>query len=583
MSDARVGSPEDDAAPELDLDDEQRKAVEASERAIAVLAGPGSGKTRVLSYRTRHLLQNDPGSNALLLTFTNKAAAEMKARALDVAVVSSDRIWASTFHTFGMRILRSHGVLVGINPEFEIADSDDQKDLVVQATARAGTKDWATRWGYLRVRRQPVEEEAVARWGAAYEELKRSDDLLDFDDLLVFTADLFEQHRAVAQAYGSQYTHLLVDEFQDTNAAQFATVRALCEFATSISLFADDDQAIYQFAGAEATNVQQFAAELDTREYPLRTNYRCREAIVEVANRLIAADPHASGRRMRAKHAGGEVRTAEFSTVEREADELATEIEGLIRDGTTPGEIAILVRARFRIRLLLEQLEARGVPVSNWLGASFETEERRALGSALCAVRGRLNDRQAKRFFEFLEVDDLDERDPVAILESVDRPASAPLIELRNIVWSGGDISAVVEQANVAVCAARPHLAAAMANLVEVIRGFAQFDAEFSLEHLLAELALGAVGGAPTATGGVKIATLQSTKGLQWPHVYIVGLEDGRLPSFRVETEEQMREERRICFVGVCRAEHRLTLTRTDWYFTHRQRPSPFLEEMGLA
>lgn len=567
---------------ELELDDEQCKAVEATERAIAVLAGPGSGKTRVLSYRTRRLLQNDRESKALLLTFTNKAAAEMKARALDVAVVSSDRIWASTFHTFGLRILRNHGELVGVSPDFEIADSDEQKELAEEATARAGTKNWATRWSYLRVRRQPVEEDAVARWGAAYEALKGSEDLLDFDDLIVHTADLFGQHRAVAESYGGQYAHLLVDEFQDTNPAQFAIVRTLCEFATSVGVFADDDQAIYRFAGAEAANVQQFAAELEAKTYPLTMNYRCRDEIVKVANRLIAADTQASGRRMRARYPGGEVRTLEFPTVEREAHELADEIEELIGDGVAPGEIAILTRARFRIRLILEQLEARGVPVSNWLGASFETEERRALGSALCAVRGQLSDRQAKRFCEFLEIDESDERDPVAILEGVDRPACAPLLRLREIVWAGGDIAAVLEQVNIGVCTAKPLLERPMANLVEVIRGFTRFDAEFSLEHLLAELALGAIGGAPTATGGVKIATLQSTKGLQWPHVYIVGLEDGRLPSFRVETEEEMREERRICFVGVCRAEHRLTLTRTDWYFTHRQRPSPFLDEMGL-
>jgi len=271
------------------LDCEQRAAVEATEKAIAVLAGPGSGKTRVLSYRARHLLQQDREAKALLLTFTNKAAAEMKARALDVAVVTSDRIWASTFHTFGMRVLRAHGDLLGLDREFEIPDDEEQGELQELAARRAGTSNRERRWSYLRLRRQQAHESEVVRWAQAYEEQKREQRVFDFDDLVVYAADLFEQHAALAQAYGTQYPHLLVDEFQDTNPAQFPIVRVLAEHAKTISVFADDDQAIYQFAGAEAKNVRRFVDELDATEYPLTTNYRCREEIVKVANRLIAA------------------------------------------------------------------------------------------------------------------------------------------------------------------------------------------------------------------------------------------------------------------------------------------------------
>lgn len=565
------------------LDCEQRAAVEATEKAIAVLAGPGSGKTRVLSYRARHLLQQDREAKALLLTFTNKAAAEMKARALDVAVVTSDRIWASTFHTFGMRVLRAHGDLLGLDREFEIPDDEEQGELQELAARRAGTSNRERRWSYLRLRRQQAHESEVVHWAQAYEELKREQRVFDFDDLVVYAADLFEQHAALAQAYGTQYPHLLVDEFQDTNPAQFAIVRVLAEHAKTISVFADDDQAIYQFAGAEAKNVRRFVDELDATEYPLTTNYRCREEIVKVANRLIAADDEASGRRMTARYSGGEVRSVVFDTIDVEARELADEIEQLLGEGVQPAEITVLARARFRIEPLAAELDRRGLPVSNWLGAAYQPEERRTVGICLSVVRGRLSDRQAKRLFEFLTVNDIEERDPVAVLDAYRHvPACTHLIELRELVWGGAELRAIVDKAREAAIAVDPTLGGPMATLVEAVEGFARYDADFTLEHLLGELALGSVGGAPTAAGGVKIATLQATKGLQWPHVYVLGLEEGKLPNYRAESEEAIREERRICFVGVCRAEEHLTLSRIKWYSVHRQKPSRFLAEMGL-
>jgi DNA helicase-2/ATP-dependent DNA helicase PcrA len=262
-------TPAPDAGATDDLDDEQRDAVESDERAIAALAGPGSGKTRVLSYRARRLLIEDAGSRALLLTFTNKAAAEMKARALGVAAVTSGRIQASTCHTFGLRLLRSHGELVGIDPDFEILDRDDQETFAAEVAHAAGVGARRARWSYLRLRREQAIEQSVAAFGEAYEAAKRAEHVVDFDDLIVYTADLLEQRGEVAEAYGTRFRHLLVDEFQDTNAAQFAIVHTLCEHVATVSVFADDDQAIYQFVGAEAENIRRFIAALGAREYPL--------------------------------------------------------------------------------------------------------------------------------------------------------------------------------------------------------------------------------------------------------------------------------------------------------------------------
>ena len=278
-----------------------------------------------------------------------------------------------------------------------------------------------------------------------------------------------------------------------------------------------------------------------------------------------------------------EVRSVVFDSIEIEARAVADEIEELLADGVHPASIAVLTRARFRIEALAAELDRRDVPVSNWLGVAYQPTERRTLGICLSVVRGRLTDRQARRLFEFLAVNEIEERDPIALLGTFEHvSACARLAELRELVWGGAELRAVVEKACEAAVTVDPALAEPMARLVGAAEGFTRYDANFTLEHLLGELALGSVGGAPTAVGGVKIATLQATKGLQWPHVYVIGLEEGKLPSYRANSDEELREERRICFVGVCRAEERLTLSRIRWYSVHAQRPSRFLAEMRL-
>ena len=281
---------------ERQLDEEQRAAVQATETAIAVLAGPGSGKTRTLSHRARHLLRTDPGSRALLLTFTNKAAAEMKARAIGVAAVSSDRIDAGTFHSFGARLLRDHGEMIRLATDFEILDELEAAEFAEGVAASSGTRNLLRQWQHNRLR-QVANSSAVAAFGQAYQSAKLAEEVVDFDDLVVLTAELLEQHDELAQAYGGRYAHLLVDEFQDTNAVQFKIVQALSAHATSVSVFADDDQAIFRFVGAESANIRYFAEELGATEYPLTCNYRSRQKLVDHANALIARDPRASGRR----------------------------------------------------------------------------------------------------------------------------------------------------------------------------------------------------------------------------------------------------------------------------------------------
>jgi DNA helicase-2/ATP-dependent DNA helicase PcrA len=572
------------SAREDDLDPEQAAAVSSDVKAIAVLAGPGSGKTRVLSFRARRLLGLDHGSRALLLTFTNKAAAEMKARALGVSNVTSDHISASTFHTFGLRVLQSHGDLTPVGREFETLDETEISELTAEVAAEVGLPNYYYQWSYHRLRRQEPSNPGVRRFADAYEAAKRARGVADFDDLISYTAQLLIENAAIAEAFATRWPHVLVDEFQDTNAAQFAIVRALFPAAKSVSVFADDDQAIYRFAGAESENVRRFLTELSAKEFPLTINYRCREAIVSRANRLIAADPSASGRQMRAHHAGGEVRVLQFGDQREESVELADEIAGLASDGVHPWEIAILGRAAFRVTPLMHELNNRGVLINNWLTHTYDTPERRTLKTCLAIMRGAMSERQARHLRELLKLDDGESRDPEEILRPhASRPPVAGLLAARELAWQGIRPSEVVRAVEGAIRQMDPELADRIAIIAEDTASFEIADPDFTLDHLLAELTLGSVGGPPTAGGGVKVATLHRTKGLQWPHVYILGLEDGRMPDYRATSSGNIAEERRTCFVGVCRAEHVLTLTHTRSYSGRRLAPSPFLAEMGLV
>jgi DNA helicase-2/ATP-dependent DNA helicase PcrA len=562
------------------LDLEQQAAVEATEHAIAVLAGPGSGKTRVLSYRARALLKRDRKASALMLTFTNKAAAEMKARALRTAAVPSSRIHASTFHSFGQGLLRAHGEVVGISPDFEILDNHDQEELAAEAAAAIRGRSKLREWGEVRRKREEPSRQ-VLQFGEAYEAAKRREAVVDFDDLLVYTAELLANEPAITTAYGRRFSHLLIDEFQDTNAVQFAIVSALAKHAASVSVFADDDQAIFQFLGADAQNVHRFIRELGAKEYSLTVNYRCRDAIVKHANRLIRADAQSSGRQMRAHRPDGVVSLRTFATPEREADTLAAEIAAKIASGCKPESISVLVRSGWRAEHLVRALAANEVPVSNWLDLSQETRERRLLRACLSVSRDTLNNRHCHRLIDFYGLPKSKERGTEAFLQPhKGKPGIQELLEVRKLSKENGSLEEVLQLVHTSVEAVDEEMAFYLRSVLDDVRAFMKQDPDFSLEHLLEELSLGSGTGAPTEGGGVKVASLHRTKGLQWPHVYIVGLEEETLPDFRAKEEEDVRQERRLCFVGVCRAEEELTVTRSRQLRGYAKDPSRFLAEM---
>jgi DNA helicase II / ATP-dependent DNA helicase PcrA len=562
------------------LDDEQLAAVEASEPAIAVLAGPGSGKTRTLSHRVRHLLSENINDAALLLTFTNKAAAEMKARAVATAAVTSNRLQASTFHTFCAEVLRSHGELVGLSSDFEIVEASEANRIARECSNISG---FPHKWSNARLRRLDVPPD-IAEAGNRYELAKRAENIVDFDDLVVYAAHILEQHDDVTRAFAGRFPHILVDEFQDTNAVQAALIHALAVHARTVSIFADDDQAIFGFAGAEAENIHRFVKRAGAREYPLARNYRSGRVIVDVANALIAASPSASGRRMRAAREGGAVEHQTYATAELEATDIAGQIARAVGAGTPASAIAVLARAGRRADGILHALKLHSLPVSDWRGETHTSEGRRLLAACLATVRGTLNARQTQVLCGLMGVDATGKCDTEAFLELHARePLAQGLNRMRDLVFAGATAHDLARAAREAVAAQRDAFGPVLDDMVESVRHFQEYDPEFSVEHLLAELALGSIGRAPTEGGGVKIASLHRTKGLQWATVYLVGLEEGHLPDSRSITEKELAEERRLCFVGVSRAEQRLVITRCGIVRGYACTPSRFLAEMKLG
>lgn len=568
---------------EVDLDDEQLRAVEASERAIAVLAGPGSGKTRTLAHRAAYLHAQVGSDRVLALTFTNKAAAEMKSRALSASSVASDRLRAGTFHGFGMEFLRGHGGAVGIGSDFDVVDPEEAQEIAMAAAAATSIDDHLARWNYCRLRCLEIDGPEL-EFGQVYEAAKREAAVVDFDDLVVYPGQILRENDNLAAAYAARYHHVLVDEFQDTNAAQFQTVRALAPYTSTVSVFADDDQAIFRFVGAEAENINRFVDQLEAVVYPLTCNYRCRNQIVGRANDLIAADPNPSGRIMRANVEGGEVHRRTFASTAEEARILGKEIEDRLGSADRlPGEIAILVRSGHRASELVDDLTARSVPVSDWRGDTYDSSARRVFTTGMAVLRGKLSDRQAIRLCDLMDEPAPDERDTHALLMSLShKPLASGLLDVRESAFAGAPASQIASHVQELLELEVPEAAAGLRHLAAAVADFEAYDSEFSLDDLLADLVLSGGGRSPTASGGVKVASLHKTKGLEWPVVYLLGLEEGHSPDRHAESAAEIADERRLCFVGICRAEDELNVTFSQRLRSYGKRPSRFLSEMQI-
>ena len=624
----------------------QRKAVETTEGPLLILAGAGSGKTRALTHRIAYLIEEKGVNpwNILAITFTNKAAGEMRDRVDRLVSFGAESVWVSTFHSACVRILRRHIEGLGYTTNFTIYDGDDQKTLMRQILKRLDMDPKTYREKAVLSQVSSLKNELVsfeeysaraagnfrdsqvAEIYTAYQEELKKNNALDFDDLLVKTVELLQSDRDVREYYQNRFQYIMVDEYQDTNHAQFKLIELLAGKHGNLCVVGDDDQSIYRFRGADIRNILEFEA-----EYPgaqvirLEQNYRSTKTILEAANQIISNNEGRKEKRLWTENEEGEkLRICAFETGADEAEAIAGEVASLhipYRD------IAVLYRTNAQSRLLEERFVHKNIPYQVVGGVNFYQRKeikdilaylktidsgmddlavqriinvpRRGIGATSIGKVMNFAGAHNLRFYEALKESDLIDtlgkvhgkiKGFVDVIENLRAQASAlDLPDLIEAVIRDTGYEDELKNDDAVSVQAR------MENIQELINKAADFsirakEKEDLLGRFLEEVALVAdIDRTSEEEDRVLLMTLHSAKGLEFSRVYIAGMEDGLFPSGKsvnAEDDSLLEEERRLAYVGVTRAKKALVLTWSRRRMVNGEsrwcKPSRFLEEIPV-
>ena len=599
----------------------QREAVFTTEGPLLVLAGAGSGKTRALTHRVAYLIEEKGVKpwNILAITFTNKAAGEMRERVNQLVDFGADSVWVSTFHSLCVRILRRFIENLGYTTDFSIYDSDDTKTLMKQIF-----KDLEVNQKVLKERGvlgvissaknemiSPEEfllsakadgDSRLQRIGELYMEYQKrlkKNNALDFDDLLVKTVELFQAKQEVLEYYQDRFRYIMVDEYQDTNTVQFKLVSLLAAKYRNICVVGDDDQSIYRFRGANIKNILSFEETFPgAKVIKLEQNYRSTKMILDSANEVIKNNAGRKDKTLWTENEVGE------RPVFREFGSSFDEAEWVVRDIVKKGgpwkDYAILYRTNAQSRLFEEKCIAYNLPYRLVGGVNFY--QRKEIKDILCYLKTIANSRDdlavqriinvPKRGIGAMSVARVNmfamEND-MSFYEALERVQAVPGIgkaalkigvftdqigEFRKMLREEKTIKDVIE-AVLEKTGYREELKeegeveaeSRLENIEELINkavSYWESADEPSLSEFLEEVALVAdIDSMDESEDRIILMTLHSAKGLEFPYVYLVGMEDGLFPSMMslMEGPEALEEERRLCYVGITRAEKRLTLT----------------------
>lgn len=634
------------------LNKPQKEAVFHTEGPLLILAGAGSGKTRVLTHRIAYLIEEKGVNpwNILAITFTNKAAEEMRQRVDSLVGIGAESIWVSTFHSMCVRILRRYIDRLGYDNRFTIYDTDDQKTLMKEVCRKTDidTKRFKERMLLSVISSAknemilPEEFELnaggdfvqlkIAKVYKEYEAQMRANNALDFDDLLVKTVQLLETQPDVRENYQERFRYIMVDEYQDTNTVQFRLVSLLAGKYRNLCVVGDDDQSIYKFRGANIRNILDFEKEFsDAKVIKLEQNYRSVGNVLEVANSVIRNNKGRKEKTLWTDNEKGEkIRLRQFDTAYDEAQFIAEDIKDETAQGANYSDHAVLYRTNAQSRLLEEKFVAMNIPYKIVGGINFYS--RREIKDVLSylktidngkddlAVRriinvpkrgiglttiNRIQESAAARgigFYDALSAPDL--------IPGIGRSASkldsfAALIEYfkgRSEESGVTDLlTEVIEKTGYteSLEADDPEeLEARVQNIDELVSKAAAYEESCSdrgerptLSGFLEEVALVAdIDSVAEDRDYVILMTLHSAKGLEFPHVYLAGMEEGLFPSYMSisgDDPEELEEERRLCYVGVTRAEEKLTLTCARMRLVRGERQynsmSRFIKEMPSA
>jgi len=622
------------------LNPQQREAVLHVEGPVLVLAGAGSGKTRVLTHRIAHLIATHgvPPGQICAVTFTNKAAREMRERTARLTGASQE-LWLTTFHSLCARILRRHAKRIDRRADFTIYDESDQRTLLRRVAAELDLDDklfpaarllaaidQAKNDGHtpadLRSTATDAGARIVADVYARYQELLLANNALDFGDLLLCTVQLFRHDATLVAHYQDQFRHLMVDEYQDTNRVQYEILRLLAAKHRNVCVVGDDDQSIYRWRGADLRNILDFEADFPgARVLRLEQNYRSSKHILAAAGAVIQHNTGRKGKQLWTANAEGEPITLHTAADERaEAQYVVRQIHHLIAGGYTGGDIAIFYRTNAQSRTLEEELVRQRVAYTVVGATRFY--DRKEIKDLLAYLRVLANPDDSVSLLRILNVPprgigkttvDALERTAlergVALSTVLADPARIPITpaatarlaefallctRLRALVDGPvtGLLRAVLRETRYLdrVRAERtPEGEARAENIDELLAATAEFDASAeqpTLAAFLEQIALVAdVDAYTTTVDRVTLMTLHNSKGLEYPVVLIIGLEEGLFPHGRsLSQAAAIEEERRLCYVGFTRARERLFLVHAEerhlYGRAQRNQPSRFLSEI---
>jgi DNA helicase-2/ATP-dependent DNA helicase PcrA len=633
------------------LNPPQRKAVQTLRGPLLVLAGAGTGKTRVVTYRIAELIRTGtPPPRILAVTFTNKAAAEMQERVASLLGRLKEKPVVSTFHSYCVQILRRHIRLLGYPERFAIYDRGDQEGLarsVLREIKVPGALlkpseliSQIGRWKCASIRppqaanlAQTDKEHLAAMAYRRYQKALKNAGAVDFDDLLICTQDLFAKSEDARREEAARFDHLLIDEYQDTNASQYRIVKALARDHGNLCVVGDDDQSIYGFRGAEVEHILRF-----TRDWPraavvrLEDNYRSTAAIIATANRLIAYNKTRHAKVLRAaRHGGEKPKVLQFKDETEEAESIVADITSRIgRDGLEARDVCILFRTNEQPRAFESELRAKKVPYVLIGGMSFFDRKEvrdilaylktlvtpqdevsllriintppRGIGSRTVETLMSRAVSEGKPLWNLLSTPAGKQGLPRAAADSVERfvqliESYRGRLQRQSPVEVAGALIAEIDYEGELrrIYSSDAERDARWAVVGEVVSALGVYQQKHKRKATLAgfldEVALGGrefddEKDKQLRRNAVALMTLHSAKGLEFPHVYMVGMEEGILPHHRsVKVEgDAIEEERRLCYVGLTRAQERLTLSlalsRMKWGRPRDTNPSRFLWEI---
>jgi DNA helicase II / ATP-dependent DNA helicase PcrA len=625
----------DDSPALAGLSSRQREAVLAVDGPVLVLAGAGSGKTKVITHRIAHLIADRqvPASSILAVTFTNKAADEMQARAIALVGEAARGCRISTFHSFCVRVLRRDGPRIGLKREFVIFDDGDQlglmreilRDLNVseRLTPPRRALSWISR-GKNRgtLAEAPEEGEDAGTLGRIAAEYQRRLDAraaLDFDDLLLKTAQLFVENGEAREAYRRRFPYVLVDEYQDTNRPQYEIVQNLVGEKGNVTVVGDEDQSIYSWRGADINNILAFESDFPgARIIRLEDNYRSTQVILDAAGALVAHNVRRKGKVLKAQRPAGEPVVVRVAADEFDEAAWVAQQAGAARG---KGRVAVLCRMNAQSRLVEESLLRAGLPYVVVGGLAFYA--RKEIKDVMAYLRLLLNPRDLASFRRIANVParGLGERtiEPLCRLvesrgvdvweaaaaaidgELLSTRAVPPVqrfVDLLSALRREAEVlspRAIIERVLAATEYARylseddPASAEErLENVAELVAAAADFEArepKATLPGFIDRVSLLSSADEKTAAGAVSLLTLHAAKGLEFETVLLIGVEEGLLPHGRnLDKDEALEEERRLCYVGMTRARDRLLLSwaQSRQVFGRRSssRPSRFLAEI---